>query len=381
AGNDGESGARPGRALLRPPTECGDLADPATMLKLGTRGSPLALAQARIVAARLRVLGAEVEIVPMRTEGDRLLDAHLASVGGKGLFVTEIEEALLGGALDLAVHSLKDLPAELPVGLTLAAFAERADPRDVLVTRSGVDFEDLPAGAVVGTSSPRRRALALALRPDLVVEPIRGNVDTRLRKLESGPLDAVILAAAGLSRLGLRPEHARPLDPMVFVPAVGQGIIAVEVRAADQTTRALIDRIDHAPTRVCALAERAYLGRLGASCKTTIAIEPPQSWEPLDAALDALDTFTWMIFTSVNGVVMVDRRLSARGVGWAAVARKRVAAIGPATAEALAEHGVRVEAVPDEYRAEALVERLRPAIGAGDRVLLPRAKETRDVLV
>jgi len=153
------------------------------MLKLGTRGSPLALAQARIVAARLRTLGAEVEIVPMRTEGDRLLDAHLASVGGKGLFVTEIEEALLGGGLDLAVHSLKDLPAELPVGLTLAAFAERDDPRDVLVTRSGVDFEDLPAGAVVGTSSPRRRALALALRPDLVVEPIRGNVDTRLRKL------------------------------------------------------------------------------------------------------------------------------------------------------------------------------------------------------
>src|SRR5207244_2808431 len=143
-------------------------------------------------------------IVPMRTEGDRLLDAHLASVGGKGLFVTEIEEALLGGALDLAVHSLKDLPAELPVGLTLAAFAERDDPRDVLVTRSGVDFEDLPAGAVVGTSSPRRRALALALRPDLVVEPIRGNVDTRLRKLESGPLDAVILAAAGLSRAGPR---------------------------------------------------------------------------------------------------------------------------------------------------------------------------------
>ena len=251
--------------------ECGDLADPATMLKLGTRGSPLALAQARIVAARLRTLGAEVEIVPMRTEGDRLLDAHLASVGGKGLFVTEIEEALLGGALDLAVHSLKDLPAELPVGLTLAACAERDDPRDVLVTRSGVDFEDLPAGAVVGTSSPRRRALALALRPDLVVEPIRGNVDTRLRKLESGPLDAVILAAAGLSRLGLRPGHARPLDPMVFVPAVGQGIIAVEVRAADQTTRACIDRIDHAPTRVCALAERAYLGRLGASCKTPMA--------------------------------------------------------------------------------------------------------------
>src|SRR2546430_7289790 len=176
AGNDGESGARPGRALLRPPMECGDLADPATMPKLGTRGSPLALAQARIVAARLRTLGTEVEVVPMRTEGDRLLDAHLATVGGKGLFVTEIEEALLGGALDLAVHSLKDLPAELPVGLTLAAFAERDDPRDVLVTRSGVDFEDLPAGAVGGTSSPRRRAPPLAARPPPRRPPHPGNM-------------------------------------------------------------------------------------------------------------------------------------------------------------------------------------------------------------
>jgi hydroxymethylbilane synthase len=240
-------------------------------LKLGTRGSALALAQARAVAARLRALGADVEVVPVRTEGDRLLEARLATVGGKGLFVREIEEALLEGALDLAVHSLKDLPAELPAGLTLAAYVEREDPRDVLVARAGVGFGDLPAGAVIGTSSPRRRALALALRPDLVVEPIRGNVDTRVRKLESGPWDAVILAAAGLSRLGLRLGHARPLDPTVFVPAVGQGTLAVEVRAADRTTRVWVDRIDHAPTRVCALAERAYLHRLGASCQTPMA--------------------------------------------------------------------------------------------------------------
>jgi hydroxymethylbilane synthase len=207
----------------------------------------------------------------MRTEGDRLLEAPLATVGGKGLFVREIEEALLGGALDLAVHSLKDLPAELPAGLTLAAYVEREDARDVLVARSAVAFEDLPVGAVIGTSSPRRRALALALRPDLVVEPVRGNVDTRVRKLERGPWDAVILAAAGLSRLGLKPGHARPLDPTVFVPAVGQGTLAVEVRAADRATRAWVDRIDHAPTRVCALAERAYLHRLGASCQTPMA--------------------------------------------------------------------------------------------------------------
>ena len=240
-------------------------------MKLGTRGSPLALVQARAVAARLGTLGVDVEIVPIRTEGDRRVDARLAAIGGKGLFVREIEEALREGLIDGAVHSLKDLPAELPAGLTLAAFAEREDPRDVLVSRSGASFEDLPVGAVVGTSSPRRRALALALRPDLVVEPIRGNVETRVRKLEGGPWDAVILAAAGLSRLGLKPQHAQPLDPTVFVPAVGQGIVAVEVRAADRTTRAWIDRIDDGPTRVCALAERAYLGRLGASCNTPMA--------------------------------------------------------------------------------------------------------------
>src|SRR5438552_14947875 len=232
--HDGASGTQPGRAFLRPPTECGGLAEPATMLKLGTRGSPLALAQARAVAARLRALGADVEVVPMRTEGDRLVDAHLAAIGGKGLFVREIEEALREGLIDGAVHSLKDLPAELPAGLMLGAFTEREDPRDVLVSRSGASFEDLPVGAVVGTSSPRRRALALALRPDLVVEPIRGNVETRVRKLESGPWDALILAAAGLSRLGLTPRYAWPLDPTVFVPAVGQGIVAVEMRAADR---------------------------------------------------------------------------------------------------------------------------------------------------
>lgn len=267
---DGASGTEPARALLRP-AECGGLAAPATMLKLGTRGSPLALAQARAVAARLRTLGADVEVVPMRTEGDRLVDAHLAAVGGKGLFVREIEETLLEGLIDAAVHSLKDLPAELPAGLRLGAFTEREDPRDVLVSRSAASFEDLRAGAVVGTSSPRRRALARALRPDLVLEPIRGNVDTRVRKLESGPWDALILAAAGLARLGLTPRYARPLDPTVFVPAVGQGVVAVEVRAADRTTRAWIERVDHAPTRVCALAERAYLGRLGASCNTPMA--------------------------------------------------------------------------------------------------------------
>jgi hydroxymethylbilane synthase len=238
------------------------------VIRIGTRASALALAQARSVAA---ALGADTELVEMRTEGDRLAEARLATVGGKGLFVREIEEALLRGEIDVAVHSLKDLPAEPPAGLVLAVFPARADARDVLVARRPLTLESLPAGAVVGTSSPRRRALLLSLRPDLAVAPIRGNVDTRLRKLAAGDFDAVVLAAAGLARLGVAPEHGRPLDPEVFVPAVGQGIIAVEARAGDARTLGRLARLDHAATRPCALAERAYLARLGASCTTPVA--------------------------------------------------------------------------------------------------------------
>jgi hydroxymethylbilane synthase len=239
------------------------------MIRVGTRGSTLALVQARSAAAALGA--AATEIVPIRTEGDRLAEARLAVVGGKGLFVREIEEALLRGEIDLAVHSLKDLPAEPPAGLVLAAFLAREDPRDVLVTKAPASLETLPSGARVGTSSPRRRALVLAGRPDLAVEPIRGNVDTRLRKLAEGDWTAIVLAAAGLRRLGLTPAHTVALDPEVFVPAVGQGIIAVEARADDQATLALLARADDAATRACALAERAYLARLGASCNTPMA--------------------------------------------------------------------------------------------------------------
>jgi hydroxymethylbilane synthase len=237
------------------------------MIRLGTRGSPLALAQARSVAT---VLG-DVELVPMRTEGDRLAEARLAVIGGKGLFVREIEEALLRGDIDFAVHSLKDLPAAPPPGLVLAAFPPRDDARDVLVGRRPVTLATLPHGARVGTSSPRRRALLLSLRPDLCVELLRGNVDTRLRKLASEGWDAIVLAAAGLRRLGLAPEHCESLDPEVFVPAVGQGVLALEARADDRVTLARLARIDHAPTRACAEAERACLARLGASCNTPLA--------------------------------------------------------------------------------------------------------------
>jgi hydroxymethylbilane synthase len=239
------------------------------VIRLGTRASTLALAQARSVADRL--VGVDVEIVPMRTEGDRLAEARLAVVGGKGLFVREIEEALLRGEIDLAAHSLKDLPAEQPPGLTLAAFPPREDPRDVLAARQPVTVPTLAPGARIGTSSPRRRALLLSLRPDLNVEPIRGNVDTRLRKLGADGWDAVVLAAAGLRRLGLAPAHCEALDPDVFVPAVGQGIIAVQARSDDAKTRAVLAPVDDAPTRTCALAERAFLARLGASCNTPMA--------------------------------------------------------------------------------------------------------------
>jgi hydroxymethylbilane synthase len=240
------------------------------VIRLGTRASALALVQARIVADALG--GAErVELVPMRTEGDRLAEARLAVLGGKGLFVREIEEALLRGEIDLAVHSLKDLPAEPPAGLVLAAFPPREDPRDVLVTKAPATLDTLAPRARVGTSSPRRRALLLAARPDLAVDPIRGNVDTRLRKLAEGDWGAIVLAAAGLRRLGLQPTHAVALEPDVFVPAVGQGIIAIEARADDRATLAALARTDDPATRVCALAERAYLARLGASCHTPMA--------------------------------------------------------------------------------------------------------------
>lgn len=241
------------------------------MIRVATRGSALALAQARAVGDRLAATGTRVEIVPMRTEGDRLAEARLAAVGGKGLFVREIEEAVLRGDADVAVHSLKDLPAELPRGLRLAAFPERADARDVLVSRRPQRFAELSEGAVLGTSSPRRRALALALRADLRVEPIRGNVDTRLRKLDSGDYDAILLAAAGLARLALTPRHVEVLGPDVFVPAVGQGVLAVEARDDDARTLGLLRALDHEPTRVAAGAERAFLSRLGASCVTPMA--------------------------------------------------------------------------------------------------------------
>jgi hydroxymethylbilane synthase len=240
-------------------------------LRLGTRGSRLALVQCEEVAAALRAGGADVEIVVIKTSGDRLAQVALADFGGKALFVKEIEEALLAGRADVGVHSLKDMPAVLPAGLTLAVFPAREDPRDVLLTRAAGGWDALPAGARVGTSSLRRSALVRARRPDLRTEPIRGNVETRVDKLATGTYDAIILAAAGLRRLGISPPHVTPLDAEEFVPAVGQGILAIEARQADREVLELLSRLDDTRSRSEALAERAFLLRLGADCHTPVA--------------------------------------------------------------------------------------------------------------
>ena len=240
-------------------------------VRLGTRGSRLALVQCEQVAAALRAHGARVEVVVIRTSGDRLAQVALADFGGKALFVKEIEEALLASQVDVGVHSLKDMPAALPAGLVLAAFPAREDPADVLLTRGPGGWDGLPRGARVGTSSLRRRALVLARRPDLRPEPIRGNVETRIEKLGAGACDATILAAAGLRRLGLAPPHLTALPVEEFVPAVGQGILAVEAREADREVLELLRRLDDTRSRSEAVAERAFLERLGADCHTPVA--------------------------------------------------------------------------------------------------------------
>src|SRR5882762_961375 len=233
------------------------------MLVIGSRGSPLALWQARWIQARLAALGFESRIEIIKTTGDRVTEVPLGSVGGKGLFTKEIEEALLARQVDLAVHSLKDLPTEIPAGLEITAIPEREDPRDAMVGRT---IEELRQGAKVGTSSLRRSAQLRRLRPDLNIESIRGNVDTRLRKLDEGQYTAIVLAAAGLTRLGWANRIAESLPPEVMCPAVGQGALAIETRVGESICQAL----DHAATRAAVTAERAVLRSLGGGCLTPI---------------------------------------------------------------------------------------------------------------
>ena len=237
------------------------------MLTIGSRGSQLALWQAHWIQARLESLGERCQLEIIRTTGDKITDVALSKVGTKGLFTKEIEEALLAGAIDLAVHSLKDMPTDLPAGLTLSAIPEREDPRDALVGRK---LAELTTGARVGTSSLRRAAQLRALRPDLEIENIRGNLDTRLRKLDEGRYDAIVLASAGLRRLGWDNRIAELLDPEVMCPAVGQGALAVETRADSGAAFQISKRLEHAETRIAVTAERAVLASLGGGCQVPI---------------------------------------------------------------------------------------------------------------
>src|SRR5580692_1288844 len=246
----------------------------SSVLRIGSRGSPLALVQAREVASRLAMacgLAPErIEIKTIRTTGDVIQDRPLAEAGGKGLFTKEIEEALLSGAIDLAVHSSKDMTTALPAGLALSAFLPREDARDAFISHKAQSLHDLPVGAVVGTASLRRAAMVKRLRPDLGITPLRGNVETRLRKIEEGAADATLLAVAGLKRLGLLDAAAALLDVDEFLPAVGQGAIGIETRADDTATRALVAKIDDADTATAVTAERAFLAVLDGSCRTPI---------------------------------------------------------------------------------------------------------------
>lgn len=244
-------------------------------IRLGTRGSPLALAQARTVRAQLAEAAgldpSAVEICVIKTSGDRIQDRPLAEAGGKGLFTKEIEDALIARDIDLAVHSAKDVPTLLPDGLALAGCLAREDVRDVFISRTASSIAALPAGAVVGTASLRRQAQVKRLRPDLRVVSFRGNVETRLRKIEAGEVDATLLALAGLRRLGLVAAATCILGIDEFLPAVGQGAIAIETRADDERIRTLLAGINHPPTATALAAERAFLAALDGSCRTPIA--------------------------------------------------------------------------------------------------------------
>ena len=255
-------------------------------LRIATRKSQLALWQAEHVAALLRQERADlaVELVPISTKGDRIQDRSLAAIGGKGLFIKELETALEEQRADIAVHSMKDVPSDVPEGFLIAAVLPRADPRDALLTAQAERVEDLPRAARVGTSSLRRQAQLLALRPDLRIEALRGNVDTRLRRLDNGELDAIILACAGLIRLGWENRITARLDPRVCLPAVSQGIIGIECRSDDAQARALLQRLNDPATQTAMEAERAFAGRLGGSCQSPIA-----AYATLDAGRLRLD--------------------------------------------------------------------------------------------
>lgn len=265
-------------------------------LTIGTRQSLLALWQSNHIAALLREKYPECEVVLKKivTKGDRILDVPLAQIGGKGLFTKEIETELADGTIDLAVHSLKDMPTVLPEGLCLTAITERANVGDAFVSNKYASFEELPLGTVIGTSSLRRKAQLLASRPDLQIMDLRGNVDTRLRKLDEGLYDAIILAAAGLERLGHGDRITALIPPEVCLPAVGQGALAIEARTADDEVRSMLEFLNDLPTKQATDAERAFLGLLEGGCQVPIGVHADVAGEQIkiEAIIAALDGST-----------------------------------------------------------------------------------------
>jgi hydroxymethylbilane synthase len=240
-------------------------------LRLGTRGSKLALVQAEMVRSALMANGKTCDIVVLKTSGDRIQDRSLADAGGKGLFVKELEDALLRDDVDLAVHSMKDVPTDLPAGLVLTAFLPREDPSEAFLSHKARTLNELPKGAKVGTSSVRRHAQVARLRSDLEIVLLRGNVDTRLRKLDEGEMDAIFLAYAGLKRLGLQARATTVLDPKICLPSLGQGVIGIEVRASDADARNKLAFLNHEPSQIALACERAFQSALDGSCRTPIA--------------------------------------------------------------------------------------------------------------
>ncbi|KMY66633.1 hypothetical protein AAU61_16060 [Desulfocarbo indianensis] len=295
-------------------------------LVIATRKSPLALAQAEWVAERLAAQkpGLEVELKKIITQGDKILDVALAKVGGKGLFVKEIEEALLRGEADLAVHSMKDVPAELPPGLVIAGVSPREDVRDALVSREGAGLAQLPLGARIGTSSLRRGAQLLALRPDFEIVNVRGNVQTRLKKMEELGLAAVVLASAGLSRLGLSHLITERIGVQTILPAVGQGALGLECRQDDQETRRLILGVSDPVAAAAVEAERAFLARLEGGCQVPIAGH---------AVVEGADLAFSGLVASLDGKQLV------RGQGRAK--KEKAANLGRRVAEDILERGAR----------------------------------------
>lgn len=291
-------------------------------LVLGTRGSKLAVHQSEWVQEQLRRLAPQVTVTVKRiqTSGDKILDVPLAKIGGKGLFVKEIEEALLSGDIDLAVHSMKDVPTALPNGLELLCIPFREDPRDALISRDGKRFMDLPQGAKIGTSSLRRQAQLLQARPDLVVGTLRGNLDTRLKKLREGQFDAIVLAAAGLRRLGWEQEITEYLDPAISLPAIGQGALGIEGRSDDSFVRSLLGGLEHSQTRTLVTAERALLHRLQGGCQVPIAAHATLAGadvrlEGVVASVDGKEIIRDMVCGSAKdpetlGVQLAERLLS-----------------------------------------------------------------------